>query len=628
MDTEYLQMFIDESEEHIESLNQNILDLEKNQSEKIINEIFRSAHTLKGMAASMGYNKMSALTHNMEDVFQGIKNKEIKIENELISSLFKCMDLLENMMNNIKTTGGEGDVEIGGVLDGIVKKKVKDAERPAQKKAAKENHGSEIDKAIENGLNVFSVEVRLSDECVLKAARAYTVINELSQYGKLIGITPDVESLKNGKYEDNLKFIIITKFADDEIKKYIKTISEVENADISELKRESKKQGSIQKIKLNKTVRVDVNSLDDMMNLVSELIITKARLNTYIGEKTDSNMKQTLTYLDRITADLHDKVMSLRMEPISKVFSRFPRMIRDLSIKLNKTVNFNIIGENTEVDMTIIDELSDPLVHLLRNSMDHGIEMPEERVASGKDKTGNINIKAYHDGNKVVIEVSDDGKGMDTKKILSKAIERKLITEEEAKNLNEKQIIDILFLPGFSTSDTVSDISGRGVGLDVVKSKVEELGGDIEVMSEKGKGSTTLLRFPLTLSMIEALLIKVNSETFAIPIQSVIEIIEADDAKIKHIRDKEMFQYNSEIIPLIRLNEKLGIHGEKNDKFDILIIKKGDKFVGIIVDKVFAQQEIVIKSVSKYLSDYKFISGVTILGDGSISLIIDSAFLI
>lgn len=646
VDVQYLQIFVDEGQEHIENLNKGIMTLESNPSPDVISEIFRSAHTLKGMAASMGFDRLAELTHGMEDLLQAIKNGNISVNNQIIDMLFACLDAIEGFMDNIKKTADEGDIDItplmkrledyrieGGVKsDGELKKQDMKSENDYERTV--------IEAALKQGYKAYRVNVGISRESQLKAARAFVVFNALQDMGDIINSVPPVEEIEKGNVDHSLLFDIITKVDDLKIKEIVEGISEVESVDViplnpegfaktndRERNRENEKSNNLS-IKLNKSVRVDISKLDTLMNLVGEFLITKSRLKTYLKDVTEE-ASLTLDYLDRITSDMHDMVMSLRVEPIERVFNRFPRMIRDLSRTLNKKVEFIMEGKETEVDMTIIDELSDPLVHLLRNSMDHGIESPEERLRSGKPEVGTISLKAYHDGNKVVIQVSDDGQGIDMDKVVQKAVDRGLVKSSEIENLTKSQIIDFLFMSGFSTSEQVTEISGRGVGLDVVKNKVEELGGSIDVITEKGKGTTFLLSFPLTLSMIDALLVKVGHEIYAVPLSTIIEILELKQEAIQKIRNKDSFVYKGNITPLVRLKDLLKLEDTSDEReLQVFVVRKGERLIGIVVDKVLGQQEIVIKSPGRYLSDYKFISGVTILGDGGISLIIDVLLLL
>jgi two-component system chemotaxis sensor kinase CheA len=379
------------------------------------------------------------------------------------------------------------------------------------------------------------------------------------------------------------------------------------------------------KAKTGKTVRVDIDRLDVLMNLVSELIIIKTRLEGLEIIDNSQTYDEAIEYLERITTSLHDAVMKVRMVPVEMVFNRFPRMIRDVSRELGKEIRLNMSGEETELDRTVIDEIGDPLIHLLRNSADHGIESKEERAQAGKPAVGQINLKAYQDGNNVVIEVDDDGKGIDLEKIKKKIIEKGLVKKDIVSTLSQKDIINFLFKPSFSTSDKISNLSGRGVGLDVVKTKIEQLDGVVEVETETGEGSKFIIRLPLTLAIIQALLVVIGSEKYAIPLNSIKEIIKITPDQIKNVQKQDVVLLRNTVIPIVKLGEILEVPEDDKEKknLTVVIVKKGEKLSGFLVDSLIGQQEIVIKSLGKLLSGIKSIAGATILGDGNVALILD-----
>ncbi|MGB9840670.1 chemotaxis protein CheA, partial [Thermovenabulum sp.] len=380
------------------------------------------------------------------------------------------------------------------------------------------------------------------------------------------------------------------------------------------------------KKKSGKTLRVDIERLDNLMNLVSELIIIKTRLEEIEGDlDKDQDKREAIEYLSRITSNLHDAVMKVRMVPIENVFNRFPRIVYDLSKELNKKVNLIIEGAETELDRTVIDEIGDPLLHIVRNAIDHGIEKPEERVKIGKPEEGNLIMKAYHDGNNVVIEINDDGAGIDCERIARKAVEKGIVDEAKALRMKETELLSLIFEPGFSTSEKITDISGRGVGLDVVKSKIESLGGNVEVYTKKGEGTKFLIRLPLTLAIIQALMIKVDEEKYAIPLNTIRETVIVSTNEIKKVYKKDVIVLRGKVIPLISLHEVLETSkkGYINEKIIVVVVKKGEKDIGLIVDDLIGEQEIVIKSLGNYLKNLKFIAGATILGDGQVALILD-----
>lgn len=682
---QYLDIFIEESKEHLQSLNTNLLDLEKeNSNMAIINEIFRTAHTLKGMSATMGYSKMANLTHEMENLLQEIRNNNIAINSDIMDVLFECLDSLEEYVGEIASTGDEGELsssELVNKLNEIINNEYEDSkEEVATATVSKENTDDisidldeytlrALQKANDKGLKSFVLKVRLNKGCMLKAARAFIIFKTLETHSEILKAEPSVEDIEDEKFEDSFTLTIVSKYDEEKIKKEILLISEVEEVNIhtinidsdledinSNIKNEKleqqgktenctkenpekNKKNKVQiqeQLKKNisknkkttnivgKTVRVDIDRLDNLMNLVSELIIIKTRMEDIGDSNNNQNMNEAIEYLERITTSLHDAVMKVRMVPIERVFNRFPRMVRDLSKDLNKTIKLIMSGEETEVDRTVIDEIGDPLIHLIRNAIDHGIEKPNIRIQNGKPDFGTINLRSYPDGNNVVIEVQDDGDGIDIEKVKQKAISRGILNETTAATLSDDEICEYIFKPGFSTSETVTDVSGRGVGLDVVKSKIESIGGIVEIDSIRGKGSKFTIRIPLSLAIIQALMIKLKDEIYAIPLSSIKEISPISSSSIQKIHDQEVILFRGKTLPLIRLRNILDLE-EKNDTEELItvIVKKGDKEAGLIVDDLIGQQEIVIKSLGKYLSGIKYMTGATILGNGNISLILD-----
>ncbi|HHV73611.1 MULTISPECIES: chemotaxis protein CheA [unclassified Thermoanaerobacterium] len=649
MDTnQYLEIFLEESEEHIESLNENLLQLEKNPEDShIVDEIFRSAHTLKGMAATMGFENMTKLTHKMEDVFQEIRNNSLKVSSNLMDVLFKCMDALSSMIGKISESGNDAyDIEnlIKLLENGNSNEEIAVTNKSEESKAYASNEVNLyekdiIEKAASQGYKTYSIEVVIDKNCVMKSARAFIVFNTLDNLGDVIDSKPSVEDIEDEKFDDRFTVHLISKHDKDFVKSKLTAISEIKEINIEEIlySKEIKDNKNFEKTantnnddqikhnKTNKSVRVDIERLDNLMNLVSELIIIKTRLEGLESNEKNPDTIATIEYLERITTNLHDAVMKVRMVPVERVFNRFPRMVRDLSRELNKKITLNMFGQDTEVDRTVIDEIGDPLVHLIRNSIDHGIETPELRIKKGKVETGTINLKAYHEGNNVIIEVSDDGSGINFEKVKKKAYEKGMLSDEEANELSNEKLVKLLFEPGFSTSDKISDISGRGVGLDVVKNKIESLNGSIEVKTEKDKGTKFIIKLPLTLAIIQALLVMVGNEKYAFPLNSISEIVNKNKSEVHLVQGKEVVMYRGKVIPLIRLHNVLDVESnEDNDEFICVIIKKGDNLAACSVDELIGQQEIVIKPLGKYLSNVKVIAGATILGDGQVALIIDS----
>ncbi|HHV27255.1 MAG TPA: chemotaxis protein CheA [Tissierellia bacterium] len=651
---QYLDIFVEESKEHLESMNDILLELEKDTDNKdLLNELFRISHTLKGMAGTMGFTNMANLTHDMEDVLQAIRSDEIKINTKIVDILFECLDSLEFSANYVSENGKEDGNEhlelIGKLKDLLNDDKEQSNGKDGFKGSEKYDEYviSAVKQAKEKGLDSYKIYIRLSEDCMLKSARAFIIFNTIESFSEIIYSYPSVEDIEDEKFDLEFSLVIVTDHKKDEIKEEIERISEIDEVNIGpvemdltkkQVNKKEKSKKSIDKNNVNrkstsnniaktnrvgKTVRVDIDRLDTLMNLVSELIIIKTRMEDMSGTTSKEDMNEAIEYLERITTNLHDAVMKVRMVPIERVFNRFPRMVRDLSKELDKEINLEMSGEETEVDRTVIDEIGDPLIHLIRNSIDHGIEHPDERIKLGKDKEGTVKLKAYPDGNNVVIEVEDDGAGIDHEKVKKKAIEKEIITEQDAEILTKEESVELLFKAGFSTSDIVSDVSGRGVGLDVVKSKIESINGSIEVETFQGKGTRFIIRIPLTLAIIQGLLVKLGEEIYAIPLSSISEITILESEKIRKVQGQEIILYRDKTLPIVRLNSLVGIEDKNMDELTVVIVRKGDKQAGLIVDDLIGQQEIVIKPLGKFLSNIKYLAGATILGNGKISLILD-----
>lgn len=692
--TQYLEIFLDETKEHLQSLSDQFMILEQEPDNMdTINEIFRSAHTLKGMAGTMGYKRMQTLTHDMENVFSEVRNNTIKVDGAMVDLLFQCLDALEEYTENIQNTGDEGTNDnehlIKALNDYLAKNSGDAAPQPAKeekKEPAKEEPKQEagadpgkekwreiklgdtehtvIAEAKKQGKKCLGVTVYVQESCILKAARAFLVYKALEELGDMIVSVPSAQDIEDEHFEFDFSVIILTDADAETVKNAVLNVSEIEAAYVGEVEpvqpeeavqpaaiaevqpkeEEQPKKAApaapaapakaadkkpISKPIVNRTVRVDIEKLDVLMNLVSELIIAKNSLvstSSQEGILTNNTFNEQIEYLESVTTNLHESVMKVRMVPIETVVQKFPKMIRDLSKKLDKKMQLFMSGEETELDRTVVDEIGDPLMHLLRNSADHGLESAEVRKERGKPEVGSIFLDAYQDGNNVIIEVRDDGNGIDVEAVKKKAIERGTITPEQAENMADKDIIGLLFLPSFSTSEKVTDVSGRGVGLDVVKSKIESLSGEVEVKTKLGEGSTFIIRLPLTLAIIQALMVEVGGEKYAIPLGSIQTIEDVEPAEIKYVQAKEVINLRGTVIPLIRLNEVLDNESTKkpDENLLVIIVKKGDKLAGLVVDELMGQQEIVIKSLGNYINKNKIISGATILGDGEIALILDT----
>ena len=689
--SQYLEIFIDESSEHIQTLSDCIMALEQEPDNKdTINEVFRAAHSLKGMAGTMGFKRMQRLTHDMENVFQEVRSDKIKVDSAMIDLLFKCLDAIDSYVENIKATSDEGTDENEAIIkelnDFIQKEEGETTEQAQPEKPAEEEQHTEasdggnddkfslievtdsekkaIDEAKEAGQKIYGMTVYIQKECLLKAARAFLVFRAVEEFGQILVYRPSSQDIEDEKFELDFSFLVASNEDIEKIQSAASNVSEIEKVvgkEVSEFHLEgeettvqekeqtaaapakeeekkpasepkkaapAKKKAAVGKPATSRTVRVDIEKLDLLMNQVSELIIAKNSLvaiSSSDGSDNTQSFHDQIEYLERITTNLHESVMKVRMVPIENVTQKYPRMIRDLSRTLNKKMNLVITGEDTELDRTVVDQIGDPLQHLLRNSADHGLEPNDVRVERGKPEVGTIFLNAYQEGNNVVIKVGDDGNGINTEAVKQKAVERGLVSPEQAENLSQKEIINFLFMPSFSMAKKVTDISGRGVGLDVVKSGIEQLGGDVEVSTELGKGTTFTVRLPLTLAIIQALMVEIRDEKYAIALGSISNIEDIPVEDIKYVQAKEVIHLRGSVIPIVRLDQMLDIEPkeEEPDHLTVVIVQKGDQQAGLVVDNLIGQQEIVIKSLGKYINGNKLISGATILGDGDVALILD-----
>ena len=674
MDNQYMDMFLDESHEHLQSLNEGLLRLEENMEEiDAVNDIFRNAHTLKGMSATMGFAKIAELTHEMEDVLDLVRKSQIKLNEDIMDTLFKCLDSLEQMVDSVGNGEAEDVVDVSDLvakLSSISKgTPAPAAATPAAAAAAGGNTGmaemefDDIDldvmkKAKEAGMNLFHAKITLMETCVLKAARSVMVMQALDEVGDVIKSVPPAEDLEQEKFERSFEIIIATSADAQAVQNAVDTVSEIEDVHVESVdpdkvgkgaapapaaaapaakpaapaaKKEAAKPAAAapKKQHQSQSVRVDIEKLDTLMNLMGELVINKVRLEQIGQTHRLTDLMETLEQMDRVTGDLQNIVMKVRMVPVSAVFNRFPRMVRDVSKELGKEINLTIEGEETELDRTVIDEIGDPIMHLLRNSLDHGVESPDVREAKGKSRTGEVGLIARHEGNNVVIMITDDGAGIDASKIRRKAVEKGMVTQSEADSLDDADAVRLIFLPGFSTAEQITDISGRGVGMDVVRSKIEALSGHVDVETHIDEGSIFKIKLPLTLAIIQAMLVRVQEEMYAIPLTSIDSTINIEPSDIQTVQNKEVIVLRGEIIPIIRMEEALQVpHTKDSDEHFVVVVHAGEAKAGIVVDNLIGQQEIVIKTLGNLFAGLKLFGGATVLGDGRVALILDVATMI
>ncbi|MDD6698103.1 MAG: chemotaxis protein CheA [Selenomonas sp.] len=677
MDTnQYMDMFLDESHEHLQSLNDGLLSLEDNmQDTSVVNEIFRNAHTLKGMSATMGYNKIAELTHEMEDVLDLIRKDQLDLNEDIIDTLFKCVDSLGQMIDSVGNGEAEDVVDVSDLV-----KKLSSISKPDQAQAAAPAAAaatpaagaapaaggisielSDVDKDVikqaqAQGLQAIHARITLADTCLLKSARSYMVMNALDEIGDVVKSVPSSEDLEQEKFDKSFDVIVVTSQEEKGVQDAINSISEIAKVETNVVNLDEKKEepkpaaapaapaaaapapakkaapakkpapAAKPKVHHSQSVRVDIEKLDNLMNLMGELVINKVRLEQIGQTHRLADLTETLEQMDRVTTDLQNIVMKVRMVPVSSVFNRFPRMVRDIAKELNKEINLTIEGEETELDRTVIDEIGDPIMHLLRNSCDHGVEEPDVREKKGKPRQGEVGLIARHEGNNVVIMVTDDGAGIDANKIKNKAIEKGMITQEEADKMDDADAVRIVFAPGFSTADHISDISGRGVGMDVVRSKIEALSGHVDVETKIDEGSIFKIKLPLTLAIIQAMLVRVQEEMYAIPLGSIDSTINIQPDEIKTVQNKEVIVLRGEIIPIIRMERMLQVpHVKDSDETFVVVVHTGETKAGIVVDSLIGQQEIVIKTLGSLFTGLKMFSGATVLGDGRVALILDVA---
>lgn len=707
--SQYKELFINEAQEHLEALNQAMVDLERDpENPDVLTEIFRSAHTLKGMSATMGFDQLTELSHEMENVLDGLRSGDIEVNTDIVDLLFGCFDMLASIVASIAEESGEvldtGPlIEAlrgvymggrGGVAEKAGKAKKRGAKKRAQEKPAPEKPSGggveeepapdgvaveevPAEKATSEGegpvpeeppgaqgeeeapeemapmaneeageLRNLRLRVTLDKDCVLKSVRVFMIFKKLSQLGRVVDSSPSVEDLEDEKFDRSFEVLLSSAEEAGEVRRALMTIAEVQEVQalpleggleveaesmaeeapeeaVSERSRPEVERAPVAPVR-TQSVRVNISRLDNLMNLIGELVINRTRLQEISSSYNIPELKEALAHTARLTADLQDEVMKTRMVPVEHIFNRFPRMVRDLAKSRGKEVDFVIEGRDIELDRTILDEISDPLMHMLRNAVDHGIDSPEEREARGKPRRGSIKLAARRDRNYVSIEVQDDGQGVDAEKVFALAVERGFISPDEARSLSEEDALRFLAMPGFSTAEEVSGVSGRGVGLDVVKNKVESLGGMLIMQSVKGEGTTFALKLPLTLAIIQALLVKVSNEIYAIPLGVVMETAVISSYEIKYVSGQEVIFLRDETLPLVRLERCLGLGGgDGQGTFPVVVVETAPRSVAIAVDELMGQQKIVITSLDRFLKGIRGFGGATILGTGEVALILD-----
>jgi len=665
---EEISVFLDELEEKIQVLNENILVLEREGgSQEALQEIFRAAHTIKGSSAVMGYDKMASLTHEIENLFDQMRKGLLPVSGPLVNTLFMALDTLQTLRDEI--IGKDVAVDIEQAVTGLRQfqgagSAPPPGEKPESGKGASKQPAAVVDGGLEEavedvirvaemkGLQAFWINVELESSCQMKSVRAFLVFETLQQMGEVIKSQPSAEDIQDGNFDADFRVILLTGEDPDRVRNLLMTVSEVAKVEVSQIKlaggQETREQAASEaraekteqaakadhEVKTVQTVRVDVQKLDTLMNLVGELVIDRTRLNRFAeifegrfgsgsGDMVET-MNEISSHLGQVAGDLQEQIMKARMLPVAQVFNRFPRMVRDLAQKLNKEINFIVEGHETELDRNVIEVIGDPLIHLIRNSLDHGIEGPEERVKLGKPRNGVLKLKASYMENHIIITVQDDGKGMDPARLRAKAVEKGLIDREMAQRMSDQEALNLIFLPGFSTVTKVSDLSGRGVGMDIVRSHIDQINGIIDLVSALGTGTTITIKLPLTLAIIRALMVELGSEQFAFPLTNVVETISVKAEEIKKVKHNEVILVRGRVLPLVRLADIFEREScAEMDRLFVVVLGFGEKKVGVIVDKLLGELEIVIKSLGDYLGKVPCLSGATILGDGQVALIVD-----
>ncbi|OBV28711.1 chemotaxis protein CheA [Helicobacter sp. CLO-3] len=651
---EIMEDFLVEAFEMVDQLDQDLVELENNPEDlELLNRIFRVAHTIKGSSSFLNFDILTSLTHNMEDVLNKARRGELKITPDVMDVVLLSVDLMKALLQAIRDSGTDANSGID-ITDAVKKlQAISQGSAPsaeASTPAASAESAPAVSAPAESAPATSAAPTAdasnpLADEpekdySNMSSSEVEAEIERLLQKRQEADKQMRAQKRASGQAEDIQAPKAPAPEAPKEAPQPAAAAPKPAAAAPKPAPRADAKAGGKDESKavatnVEQTVRVDVRRLDNLMNLIGELVLGKNRLikiygdveERYDGEKFLEELNQVVSGISSVTTDLQLAVMKTRMQPVGKVFNKFPRMVRDLSRELKKSIDLVITGEETELDKSIVEEIGDPLIHIIRNSCDHGIESPEDRKALGKPEVGRVDLKAYNEGNHIVIEITDDGKGLDADFLKQKAIEKGLISEKDADGMSEKEAFGIIFKPGFSTAKTISNVSGRGVGMDVVKTNVEKLNGIIEIDSEKGAGTTFKLKIPLTLAIIQALLVGAQEEYYAIPLSSVIETVRIGQDEIYSVDGKSVLRLRDQVLSLVRLADIFGVDSvlESPNEVYVVIIALAEQKIGVIVDYLIGQEEVVIKSLGYYLKSTRGIAGATVRGDGKITLIVDVA---
>jgi two-component system, chemotaxis family, sensor kinase CheA len=659
MQDSYRELFLSESLEYLSNISNCLVKLESNPADlESLNEIFRCIHTLKGMSATMGYEKLTQLSHHMEDLLDELRSQKKKVTSEIMDVLFASVDVLSELIEDIKASR-ESEINIATYIAEL--EQIINSETPVQKADVmlpkekpifvqpeniefSEDEIKSIRDAKNKGFNVFKLKIVLASDCVMKESRAFLIITNLKKMGEVLKSIPSAEGLEKGLFDLSFGAVLITKETQAIIRQEVMIISEVEDVHVSPVEvtvSASPAAGAPAHayIKKIQSMRIPVERLDKIMNLIGELAIARIRFSQIVSNIQEESLEEVSFLLTNLISGLQSEIMQTRLLPVAYIVDTFPRMVRDMAKKEDKQVNLEISGSDIELDRVVLDEIGDPLVHLIRNSIDHGIESPQERKAAGKPPYGKLQIKVTRNKGQISIEIADDGRGVEFDVVKKVALRKGLLTKEEADSLDDKKVLDLISLPGFSTSEKVTDISGRGVGLDVVKSKIEALGGRLDFLTKPGKGSNFILSLPLTLAIIKAMLVRVGNEIFAVPLMNIRETIKVEKREIKILQNLEVIRVRDEIIPVLHLDKEFSILLSSTDKnrnslgdidshqddgrISVVIVEFGKHALGLIVSQVIGEQDIVVKPLTSMIKRTRGIAGATILGDGKVALILD-----
>lgn len=640
----YKDVFLSESAEYIQAITEGLLALESNPNDlEPVETVFRGAHSLKGMAAAMGYTRTSDLTHKMESLMDTVRKREQEADSSLIDLVLKAVDAAKDLI--AAESSGDTALDVAGLLSALVERtEMRSEPTPAREPRSSEQDTPADDESGSTSGNggdgsLYRVRVTLSDLCVLKSVRAYMVIKRLGHMGSVLETEPGARQIEDEEFDRSFDIIVRTKESDEAIVKALGVVSEVESvvvtveeqavAPVVEVRQiQERTRKVVPKIAETQTVRVSIGHLDSMVNLVGELVITRSRLDRIAHDLDSAELIETLAALEQVSGELQHEVMQTRMVPVGNIFNRFPRMVRDLARDLDRQVSFEMAGLDIELDRTVLDEIGDPIVHLLRNAVDHGLESEADRVAAGKPAKGTVRLEAGRDRDQVKIFVSDDGGGMDVERIWRKACDNRLVESGDRDTYTTSDILLLTCSPGFSTAAKATSVSGRGVGMDVVKGKIEYLGGTVTIHSQRGRGTTVTMTLPLTLAIIQSLLVGVGGHVFALPLSAVSEVLGRDEVRLKTVDGSPVVVLRGgSVAPLFRLDEVIGVAEMRKRMPDaqdhIVLLESGDQIRALAVEKLVGRHEIVIKPLSPLFKELRGLSGATVLGDGRVALILD-----